>query len=282
MADYESVLCVKPEAFVYKIPPRATNRGYRAADWKLDAPDWTGRLKVIAKGKSCFVRLEDKTSGELFAECPVDSHPGVAVEGVMDSSRYFVLRIEDGNGRKAFIGVGFADRGDSFDFNVALQDHFKWIKQEKKIEDEQKQAALDPAPKLDLGFKEGQTITINIGGGANKKSAARPRSGPGGAPGLLPPPPGAKAGFIAPPPSRPTEQPSQPVPQQQQQQQFNQPDLLGGFASAFSQPSRPNPNIDLLGGVSSTTQQQNSDWGDFTSANTQPASNTNQTGWVQF
>jgi hypothetical protein len=28
-------------------------------------------------------------------------------------------------GKHAFIGMGFADRGDAFDFTVALQDHFK-------------------------------------------------------------------------------------------------------------------------------------------------------------
>ena len=38
----------------------------RAADWKLDQPDWTGRLRVCAKGKECYIKIEDKTSGELY------------------------------------------------------------------------------------------------------------------------------------------------------------------------------------------------------------------------
>ncbi|CAF92398.1 unnamed protein product [Tetraodon nigroviridis] len=170
--EYESVLCVKPDVNVYRIPPRASNRSYRAADWKLDTPDWSGRMRITARGKVAFIKLEDKVSGELFAQAPVREYPGVAVETVSDSSRYFVLRIQDDNGRSAFIGVGFGDRGDAFDFNVALQDHFKWVKQEIEIS---KTAQLgDSGPKLDLGFKEGQTITLNIGAACWSWTAATP------------------------------------------------------------------------------------------------------------
>lgn len=98
----------------------------RAADWKLDEPDWTGRLRLVAKGKECNIKIEDKADGKLFAKCPIDKYPGTSIESVSDSSRYFVIKIQDDNGRSTFIGIGFADRGDSFDLNVALQDHFKY------------------------------------------------------------------------------------------------------------------------------------------------------------
>ena len=39
---------------------------------------------------------------------------------VSDSSRYFVIAVDG-----AHLGLGFADRSDSFDLNVSLQDHFK-------------------------------------------------------------------------------------------------------------------------------------------------------------
>uniref|UniRef100_A0A8C5RCF4 Adaptin ear-binding coat-associated protein 1 n=1 Tax=Laticauda laticaudata TaxID=8630 RepID=A0A8C5RCF4_LATLA len=203
-AEYESVLCVKPEVSVFRIPPRASNRGYRlalqASDWKLDQPIWTGRLRGHLKGKQ--LSPSRFLPGELFAQAPIDQYPGIAVETVNDSSRYFVIRIQDGNGRSAFIGIGFGDRGDAFDFNVALQDHFKWVKQETEISQECQE--LDSRPKLDLGFKEGQTIKLNIGNMPTKKSGpAKPRPAGSGGLSLLPPPPGGKMAAPAAPPVPP-------------------------------------------------------------------------------
>uniref|UniRef100_A0A8V1A4F9 Adaptin ear-binding coat-associated protein 1 n=1 Tax=Gallus gallus TaxID=9031 RepID=A0A8V1A4F9_CHICK len=174
--------------------------GFWASDWKLDHPDWTGRLRVTSKGKTAYVKLEDKVSGELFAQAPIDQYPGIAVETVTDSSRYFVIRIQDGTGRSAFIGIGFTDRGDAFDFNVSLQDHFKWVKQETEISKETLEA--DTRPKLDLGFKEGQTIKLNIGNMTTKKGgAAKPRVSGSGGLSLLPPPPGGKIAVPSIPPA---------------------------------------------------------------------------------
>ncbi|RWS22192.1 adaptin ear-binding coat-associated protein 1-like protein [Leptotrombidium deliense] len=195
--DYERILLIKPDVFIYKIPPRTTNRAYRASDWKLDEPDWVGKLKVVAKGNECLIKLEDKNNGQLFAKCPVDKYPGTAIESVSDSSRYFVIRIQDENtNRTAFIGIGFSDRGDSFDLNVALQDHFKIVNKAETGE----VAEADTQPKLDLQLKEGQTIKVNLNLKKSGNATSRPRTkvATGGGIGILPPPPG---GIKLPPPS---------------------------------------------------------------------------------
>ncbi|KAJ1964595.1 Adaptin ear-binding coat-associated protein 2 [Dispira parvispora] len=159
------------------------NAGYRAAEWNVDNPLWKGRLRVMTIGDSCVLRLEDNKTGELFAQCNYDQQ-GVAVEPVLDSSRYFVLKVED-QGRHAFIGLGFLDRTEAFDFNVALQDYRKQGQKEEELASE-----ADTKPKVDYSLKEGQTISINIGKLGKKPKPKKDNGISGGAMPFLPPPPG--------------------------------------------------------------------------------------------
>ena len=55
-------------------------------------------MRLVAKGNNVSLKLEDKMSGALFANCPVETYPGIAIESVTDSSRYFVIRVLDDNG----------------------------------------------------------------------------------------------------------------------------------------------------------------------------------------
>lgn len=48
----------------------------RAANWNLSEPLWTGRMKLVAKGINVNLKLEDKNTGALYANCPVETYPG--------------------------------------------------------------------------------------------------------------------------------------------------------------------------------------------------------------
>ncbi|CEP15805.1 hypothetical protein [Parasitella parasitica] len=190
--DYESVLLIIRECFVYKIPPRTAARGYRAAEWGDLGTSflWKGRLRVISKGNNCEIRMEDNSTGELFAVCPYEVHSN-SVEAVLDSSRYFVLKIKS-EGRHAFIGMGFQERTDAFDFNVTLQDFVKQLRAEKEAEE--RAAQVDTTPKKDYSLKDGQTINITIGNVGAKRTRPKPASNSTNNDGLvplLPPPPSA-------------------------------------------------------------------------------------------
>ncbi|GAV73706.1 DUF1681 domain-containing protein, partial [Cephalotus follicularis] len=111
------------------IPPRSTLGGDKCGESLHWDKIWSGWVQVVSCGKRCEIRLEDPNSGELFAACFMD--PGqreATVELVLDSSWYFVLRIEDRSGKRAFNGLGFGKRNEAFDFNVALSDHEKHVR----------------------------------------------------------------------------------------------------------------------------------------------------------
>jgi len=124
----------------------------------------------------------------------------------LDSSRFFAVVVQGEGGRKAVLGVGFEERSEAFDFSVALQE----VRKTLGIEDNGKAGGKkvmkeDKVPeKKDFSLKEGQTITVNIGGrGVGRRNPPKEdeynSKGVGGF-SLPPPPDGGSLGSLLPPP----------------------------------------------------------------------------------
>ena len=105
--------------------------------------------------------LVDTNGGNIFAVCPIRHfEESNGVDRCIDSSRYFVLRIQNAQGRHMFIGLAFNERNDAFDFNTALEDS----KREKEME---KRAAEGMGGEsyvesVDYKMKEGEKIRVSI------------------------------------------------------------------------------------------------------------------------
>ncbi|XP_013637081.1 PREDICTED: uncharacterized protein At1g03900 isoform X2 [Brassica oleracea var. oleracea] len=152
-----------PECYVYLIPPRKSAASYRADEWDVNKWAWEGALKVVSKGEECIIKLVDKTTGELYAQAFLrdgELHP---VEAVIDSSRYFVLRVEEnigGRARHAFIGLGFRERTEAYDFQAALHDHMKYLNKKKTAEEMEQH--FQNTSSVDYSLKEGETIVLQL------------------------------------------------------------------------------------------------------------------------
>jgi len=224
----QRILYLAPKVHVYQIPPLTSTKGYQASTWTADNNKrqiFTARLRILetsiptasdtddtAEKVTTTLLLEDPSSGQLFAAAPYTA-PNV-VEQALDSSRFFAVTVT-GEGRKAVLGMGFEERSEAFDFSIALQDARRVLgfepnpnasagrgKPSKKPLDE---------PKRDFSLKEGQTISINLGGLKGRRErredtrspeqqkseqdalfSIKPPPGSGGS-GMLPPPPSAKS-----------------------------------------------------------------------------------------
>jgi hypothetical protein len=105
----------------------------RSADgWPLTKPLQCVSLRLERRGDALlliFTYTHDGKPGsksKLFALCSIDLMPGNNklehfVESVLDSTRYFVVRVTDEKaGREALIGLGFREREEAGDFLAAL------------------------------------------------------------------------------------------------------------------------------------------------------------------
>lgn len=127
------------ECFVYRVPPRKMgSRGYRADAWDLAKPALTCRLEIADAKEICQVKLFDKKTNKLAAcseiiieEKGERSKLGFFLEAVVDSSRYYVLRVEDKKTKRViYLGLGFRKRPDSSNFFESIQDFVRFRKRD--------------------------------------------------------------------------------------------------------------------------------------------------------
>ncbi|KAK3164773.1 hypothetical protein QOZ80_1AG0024500 [Eleusine coracana subsp. coracana] len=170
----ELVLFQVAECYVYLIPPRKTAASYRADEWNVNKWAWEGALKVVSRGEDCIIKLEDKNTGELYARAFLREGEPHPVEPVIDSSRYFVLRVEeniDGRQRHAFIGLGFRERPEAYDFQASLHDHMKYLNKKKAAEEMVQH--YEKTSSVDYSLKEGETLVLQLN---NKESGIKTKS----------------------------------------------------------------------------------------------------------
>ncbi|ETL94653.1 hypothetical protein F442_04341 [Phytophthora nicotianae P10297] len=232
--ELERSLFSEKGVWFYQVPAgQVTSLAPRADAWDPEHPFLTGSVRVMQKGDACFVQLFEPVADEaeasatptLFAQCPLQISRELAldvyVHDCVDSSRYFMLRVEDEqSGRRAFVGIGFPDRTAAFNFKATLQDYAKYALRQLEVEQETAEAAETSVgegmfPKKDLSLPQGTTIRINLktnGADDGERSTRRRSSGEGSAVSpakvpMIPPPPRdspsstVKVPAIAPPPT---------------------------------------------------------------------------------
>lgn len=216
----QRVLFVSPTVHVYNPPAVTSARGHIAASWTSPVSRliFTARLRVLetaiptpegGEKLKADILLEDAKTGELFAASPYTA--AAVVEQVVDSSRFFAIRVQDPSGRKAGLGIGFEERSEAFDFSIALQEVRKTLNLDTLAGGPGRPAKKGKETskvERDFSLKEGQTITVNLGGkvGKGRRAAGSPLNSGTSESGLgggfsLPPPPPAQQSWLPPPPS---------------------------------------------------------------------------------
>lgn len=166
-------------ASLYMIPPRREGaRGHMSGTWRHEDCIFTGSCMVekniVIDGDDedvCVIRLVDQETRSLFALCrvpPAETHDSwmTVVEPVCDSSRMFVIRVEDPETtRHAFLGLSFEERSVAMDFRMALAEESRRGVNRKRMSTS---ASSSTGSHRNLSLKEGDMLHIDA-----KKMTAR-------------------------------------------------------------------------------------------------------------
>lgn len=163
----------------------------RAEDWNLATPLQTCSFLVERRGDTLTISFlnDDK----LFCQAIIDTTKQSIqhwFEQVADSSRYFVLKIQNESGREATIGFGFRDRDEAMALRESLQHYERSISREL-------QAAESPTNTFSVpALGEGEQFHVDKATGKTTISKTTKSAGGGGSavgavPLLKKPPPSA-------------------------------------------------------------------------------------------
>eukprot|EP00877_Chromochloris_zofingiensis_P004251 jgi/Chrzof1/13827/Cz08g14020.t1 len=284
------------ECYVYVPLPPGTSYGHRAELWNVDKWFKEVKLRVVRCRDDLYVRLEDQESGELFAECPLPSDGTpltTVVEAVVDSSRYFVLKVVDRASHKhAFMGLGFRERSQASNFTAALDDYRQFLRRQREAEqmkqrfdaarDEEQPATADEQalPLPDYSLKPGQTIKLKLSNSIKRQDPSSDTSPPSlSTRVVLPAATPDTAGLLKLPPPPPANTPctpaasaaslsSPPVSKQAAPLAVSNPSTPAGLSPATSTDAGMTrqlvlEQLDPAVGNAATEKTNDDSWGDF-------------------
>ena len=105
-----------------------------AEDWNLGEPLKTCNLLVERRGD--LLVLEFLSGDSVFCQSSVDLRNGKSLqqwlEPVVDSSRYFVVKIQGAGNKQATIGFGFRSRDEATDLRESVQHYQKSMQREEQ------------------------------------------------------------------------------------------------------------------------------------------------------
>lgn len=118
----------------------------------------SGSLKTITIGQVCTTKFLN-ADGTEFARAIIAENIADSVQKCVDSSRGYAIKLTAADGRAMWVGLGFHDRNDAFDFYDAFKEYHKKKEMERNphLFKEQRKDAPD------FSLKPGQVIVMNIG-----------------------------------------------------------------------------------------------------------------------